>query len=90
MSRLDAGRTTIAAEPFPLREMVDEVIEMSRLKAEAKGLQLGVSVDPTISNWRTGDADRLHQVLRNLVSNAKKFTRVSISRSPVSTRRAQI
>ena len=75
LSRLDAGRTTIAAEPFPLREMVDEVIEMSRLKAEAKGLQLGVSVDPTISNWRTGDADRLHQVLRNLVSNAKKFTR---------------
>lgn len=75
LSRLDAGRTTIAAEPFQLRAMVDEVIEMSRLKAEEDGLQLGISVDPTISDWRTGDADRLHQVLRNLVSNATKFTR---------------
>ena len=75
LSRLEAGRTKIAVGPFRLRGVVDDVVEMSRLKAEAKGLKLNFSVDPTISDWRLGDADRLHQVLRNLVSNAKKFTR---------------
>lgn len=75
LSRLDAGRTTIASEPFRLRETIDQVVQMATLEAEAKGLRLSCSVDPTISDWRTGDADRLHQVLRNLVANATKFTR---------------
>ncbi len=75
LSRLEAGKTKIAAKAFRLRGMVDDVVEMSRIKAEAKGLTLEYSVDPTISDWRIGDADRLHQVLSNLVSNAKKFTR---------------
>ncbi|WP_099023229.1 ATP-binding protein [Mycolicibacterium palauense] len=88
LSRLDAGRTKLAAEPFRLRKMVDEVIQMSRLKAEAKGLKLDYSVDPTISDWRIGDADTLHQVLRNLVTNAKKFTRegrIDVEVSPAAT-----
>ena len=76
LSRLDAGRTKIASEAFQLRPMVDDVIQISRLKADPKGLQLGVFVDPTVSDWRTGDADKLHQVLLNLVSNATKFTSV--------------
>ncbi|MBX7433098.1 response regulator [Mycobacterium sp. Y57] len=75
LARLDAGSTKLAAKTFRLRKMVDEVIQMSRLKAEAKGLRLEYSVDPTISDCRIGDADRLHQVLHNLVTNAKKFTR---------------
>lgn len=74
LARLDAGRTTVASEPFRLRELVDDVIEISRMKAEAKGLHLHHSVDPALADWRRGDADKLHQVLRNLVTNAQKFT----------------
>lgn len=74
LARLDAGRTTLASKPFQLRKVVDDVVELSRLKAEAKGLTLRYSVDPTLADWRLGDADRLHQVLRNLITNAKKFT----------------
>ncbi len=88
LSRLDAGRTTIAAEPFQLRAMVDDVVQMSKLKVEAQGLKLDYSVDPTIPDWRTGDPDRLHQVLHNLVSNAEKFTRegrIDVDVSPAST-----
>ncbi|MGB0875868.1 MAG: ATP-binding protein [Mycobacterium sp.] len=75
LSRLEAGKVQIASKAFALRQMVEEVTEVSRFKAEAKGLRLGTSVDPNISDWRTGDPDKLHQVLMNLVSNATKFTR---------------
>ena len=88
LSRLEAGKTKIAAKAFRLRRLVDDVIELSRIKAEAKGLKLEYSVDPTISDWRIGDADRLHQVLRNLVTNAKKFTgegRIDVEISPVAS-----
>ncbi|WP_052764943.1 response regulator [Mycolicibacterium obuense] len=74
LARLDAGRTTLSSRPFQLRKVVDDVVELSRIKAQAKGLTLRYSVDPTLADWRLGDADRLHQVLRNLVTNAKKFT----------------
>ncbi|OKH68342.1 hypothetical protein EB72_01140 [Mycobacterium sp. SWH-M1] len=74
LARLDAGQTSLASVPFQLRKVIDDVVELSRLKAEAKGLTLRYSVDPTLADWRLGDPDRLHQVLRNLVTNAKKFT----------------
>jgi PAS domain S-box-containing protein len=92
LSRLDAGRTLIAAKAFRLRRVVDEVIALSKLDAEAKGLRLDYSVDPTISDWRIGDADRLHQVLSNLVSNARKFTRegyIDVDVSQVATGAAE-
>lgn len=75
LSRLDAGRTQIASKPFQLRQLVDEVIQMTRLNTDKKNLRLQYFVDPTTSDWRTGDPDRLHQVLHNLISNAEKFTR---------------
>lgn len=75
LSRLEAGKAKIDFKAFALRRMVDDVIQVSRFKAEDKGLKLNASVDPNISDWRTGDPDKLHQVLMNLVSNATKFTR---------------
>ncbi|MCG7595918.1 sensor histidine kinase [Mycobacterium sp. PSTR-4-N] len=76
LSRLNAGRTKIASTPFRLRKLLDDLIESVRITAESKGLTVNSSVDPTISDWRIGDPDRVHQVLLNLVSNATKFTRV--------------
>ena len=76
LSRINAGRAKIVAKPFQLRKLLDDLIESSRITAESKGLTINSFVDPTISDWRVGDPDSVHQVLLNLVSNATKFTRV--------------
>ncbi len=86
LSRLEAGKTKIDSKSFQLRRMVDDVIQIARIKADAKGIQLDSSIDPAIADWRSGDPDRLHQVLMNLVSNATKFTRegfIDVEISPV-------
>lgn len=75
LSRLEAGQAKVSSQPFALRAMLDEVIQISRVTAAEKGLELNGSVDPTISDWRSGDPDKLQQVMVNLVSNAVKFTR---------------
>lgn len=76
LSRLDAGQTEGANRPFQLQKMIDDLIQTCRFTAAGKGIRLNSWVDPAISDWRSGDPDRLHQVLLNLISNATKFTRV--------------
>ncbi|MDT5293287.1 MAG: hypothetical protein QOJ76_167 [Acidobacteriota bacterium] len=66
--RLDIGRVDAAS-------IVNEAIDSVQLAAEAKGIQLEVTLDPSARHV-FGDAARLQQVVWNLLSNAIKFTPV--------------
>ena len=74
ISKIEAGRVEIAARPFALAALIDDTVSIVRGLAEAKGLGLGVVLDPGLPAWLAGDADRLRQVLLNLLNNAVKFT----------------
>ena len=73
-SRMEAGKITLANEPYELDIMVNELVMMIRPRSEAKNLQLTVFVNPKLPIALIGDVIRLKQVIINLLSNAVKYT----------------
>jgi two-component system sensor histidine kinase RpfC len=81
-SRIDAGRFRPETESFDLYETAQQTIAMLRQEASAKGLQLGLRIDPALPDVVRGWPQQFRQVMLNLVVNAVKFTpqgRVSVA-----------
>lgn len=74
MAKIEAGRVQLEIAPFDLHNMVREVGEMMRLRAQGKGLLLLQEQSSDFPRYIKGDEARLRQILVNLVSNAVKFT----------------
>ena len=73
-SRLEADRFELDEAPFALATLLDECVSIIRPMADEKGLLLAMEIDPALADWHLGDADRLRQVVLNLLNNAAKFT----------------
>ena len=73
-SKLDASKLQLETVGINLRELTTGVLRLMEKSAEAKGLRLGLAIDPSVRLAARGDPVRLRQVLTNLVSNAIKFT----------------
>jgi CheY-like chemotaxis protein/anti-sigma regulatory factor (Ser/Thr protein kinase) len=74
LARIEAGRLQLAPAPFDPRVLVQDVAELQRAKAIAKGLALHVDIADGVPTQVWGDAVRIRQVLLNLSGNAVKFT----------------
>ena len=72
-SNLELGKTELRRDEVTLAELVDEVFEVVKDKAERRGVAL-VQECPAELPVISGDSDRLHQVVMNLVDNAVKYT----------------
>jgi len=75
-SKIEAGKLAIDHRPFDLRFVLQEVMEMLGPKAEAQGLGLTAAYPGGAPDQFVGDANRIRQVMINLVGNAVKFTAV--------------
>jgi signal transduction histidine kinase/CheY-like chemotaxis protein len=75
-SRIEAGKAEIAEDAFDLRQVVEGVVELLAPRAQGKGLEIALSIDPTTPLSVLGDGARLRQILLNLAGNAVKFTEV--------------
>lgn len=73
-SRMEAGRFELEPVDFHLQTMIHDTVKPLSLRADEKGLELTVQVDPQVPDWLRGDAMRLRQIVSNLVTNAVKFT----------------
>ncbi len=74
MSKIEAGRINLENTEFKLHELIYSLESMLRLKAHAKGLELQFEIDTSVPTIIQGDANKLRQVLFNLLGNALKFT----------------
>ncbi|MBY6264051.1 response regulator [Azospirillum sp. 412522] len=73
-SKIEAGRMELEAIELSLVEVVEGAAEILAGRAEEKGLELVVDIDPAVPSRLVGDPVRLRQVLLNLIGNAIKFT----------------
>ncbi|MEU3920434.1 HAMP domain-containing protein [Streptomyces sp. NPDC029004] len=74
LSKVEAGKMDIHPEPVLLHQLLEYVEATFRPVASDRGLAFRVVAEPGIPDELTTDEARLRQVLRNLVSNALKFT----------------
>jgi signal transduction histidine kinase/CheY-like chemotaxis protein len=73
VSRLEAARVELHPRPTDARQIVEQVLGVVRVAAQAKQIRLLNEVDPMLPSVQA-DPTRLHQILVNLVGNAVKFT----------------
>ena len=74
MSKIEAGKMDIIPVNYNLGSMISEIVNMVWLRAEQKGLELKVEIDPTLPSELYGDEVRIKQILINLLNNAVKYT----------------
>ena len=75
LSRIEAGGATLQCRPFDLQRLLHDQIDLLRLQAEEKGLDLDLIWDTDVPSRVLGDPSRLWQVIGNLIGNALKFTK---------------
>jgi PAS domain S-box-containing protein len=73
ISRIITGKLRLDARPVELAPIIESVVEGVRPTAEARSIQLQITVDSQTSPIN-GDPDRLQQIFWNLLTNAIKFT----------------
>jgi len=74
LSKIEANKLVLESSDFNLWELISGAIDIQQLQTREKGLEFGVEMDPDIPLLLQGDAERLRQVLTNLIGNAIKFT----------------
>jgi HAMP domain-containing protein/signal transduction histidine kinase/CheY-like chemotaxis protein len=74
LSKVEAGRMEVDMAPVALSDIYEDAERAFRQVAEQKELEFTVAIDPELPSSIVSDEQRLGQILKNLLSNAFKFT----------------
>lgn len=74
LSKIEAGKIEFKPSKVSLADLLNTVVDMTRIHAEQKGIRLVYEKSPDTPHYVYVDEKRLRQVLLNLLSNAIKFT----------------
>jgi HAMP domain-containing protein/CheY-like chemotaxis protein/signal transduction histidine kinase len=74
LSKIESGTVSVDAEDIYFQNLVDRVARPFKHEAENRGLAFEAIIDPRVGRSIITDSKRLQQVLKNLLSNAFKFT----------------
>jgi signal transduction histidine kinase/CheY-like chemotaxis protein/HAMP domain-containing protein len=74
LSKIESGTVTVEAEDISLHGLLETVARPFRHEAERRQLAFHVELDQALGKTINTDSKRLQQILKNLLSNAFKFT----------------
>jgi CheY-like chemotaxis protein/signal transduction histidine kinase/HAMP domain-containing protein len=74
LSKIESGTVSVEAQEIFFGTLLETVARPFRHEAENRKLTFGVNTDPRLGRSLVTDSKRLQQVLKNLLSNAFKFT----------------
>jgi CheY-like chemotaxis protein/signal transduction histidine kinase/HAMP domain-containing protein len=74
LSKIESGTVSVDVEEIFFEDLIETVARPFRHEAESRKLAFNVHLDSTLGPSLTTDSKRLQQVLKNLLSNAFKFT----------------
>ncbi len=73
ISKLEAGDLSLELETFDIVELIKNVFELLEMKADKKRITLSFDMEYTNPIYISGDAERIQQVVTNLVVNSIKY-----------------
>ncbi|MBC7967591.1 MAG: response regulator [Fuerstia sp.] len=74
VAKIEAGKVELDLIEFNPRHLLEDVVEIMAPSAHRKGLEICCDLSADLPSLFRGDADRLRQIVLNLVNNAVKFT----------------
>jgi signal transduction histidine kinase/CheY-like chemotaxis protein/CHASE3 domain sensor protein len=74
LSRIEAGKVELAPEQVPVAAAMESLVRTFQPTADQKHVRFSWSIEPGVPEQIETDPQRLGQILKNLVSNAFKFT----------------
>jgi CheY-like chemotaxis protein/signal transduction histidine kinase/HAMP domain-containing protein len=74
LSKIESGTVTVEAEEIPFSSLKESIERTFHHLAESKHFTFNVDIDRSLPRTLTSDPKRLQQILKNLLSNAFKFT----------------
>jgi signal transduction histidine kinase/BarA-like signal transduction histidine kinase len=74
LSKIESGSIVFNAEPCNIRERLERLTQIFKMKAQQSGVSLQISVDSSFPEKVNIDITRFDQIIINLLSNAVKFT----------------
>ncbi len=73
-SKIEAGKMEIVPVEYEFGSLMNDIVNMSDMRAREKNLKLNVSVDENIPHILFGDEIRIKQCIINIITNAVKYT----------------
>lgn len=74
IDKMESQDVDLENAPFSMTALLDKVISVMSVKAKQQGVNLIVHYEPGLYKTYIGDANRIRQIVLNLVGNAVKFT----------------
>ena len=75
ISKIESGKLEILSTNYKIFSILNDCYNMTRVRAENKGLALERQVDSQVPSVLYGDEVRIRQIINNLLSNAVKYTK---------------